>query len=133
MVSVSLPDHTLRVKGPAGPCRYALLSNYASNIAVAIDYNMQYCLATGETDPVQGVTRATSADVTGWVTKRCDVLVSVNDVDTLMLLGQQLQLVSGRYAFHLKWASRLKPGLHNVRVYALRPSATSSEYLYRLS
>ena len=57
--------------------------------------NMHMCLATGETDPVKGVATATKADVCGWVTKRCDVMVTINEVDTLMFLGQDLQLVSG--------------------------------------
>ena len=85
--------------GPASPCRYSILTSLSNDNIVQVPSNLNLCLATGEADPVRGVAKATRDEVTGWVTKRCDVLIAVNGIDKLMFVGQDLQLVSGKFIF----------------------------------
>ena len=83
------------VEGPEGPCRYAVLSNYGSKIVESISTQLNTCLATGDPDALQGVVKATKNDVTGWITKRCDVIVTLNEHDHMIIRGNDLQQVSG--------------------------------------
>ena len=66
-----------QVKGPAGPCKYAFLSNLSAT--AADDTCLQTsCLATGQPVPLRGAVSITDTGVTGWISGQSDVIIKVD-------------------------------------------------------
>ena len=90
-----LEGNSLRVSGPVGACRYAVLSNYSDNIVENLNPNPHLCPVTAHADALLGIVTVTKTSVTGWLTKRRDVIVTLNEQDHMIVRADDLQQVAG--------------------------------------
>ena len=119
--SFEVNNTLLVVKGPAGPCKYALFSNLAEDEPEPKNRCSQdFCLATGEPEPVQGVCRIEEKMVTGWVSKPCRISVTINEETAVLYSANQLVEQQGKWAFCREWTEKERTnGLKLIRVHAL--------------
>ena len=116
----------LLVTGPAGPCRYAVLSNYKDGQDVHGIQNQDGCLATGEKSKLSGEVKVDMAGVDGFVDKESRIEIKLNQKIVRWLKPDELIKENGIWRFYQKWTEDEKfTGIGLVRVYAVRKHVKS--------
>ncbi|XP_033109970.1 uncharacterized protein LOC117111193 [Anneissia japonica] len=106
--------------GPAGPCRYTILSNILSPVEIN-GTRLAECLVTGEQQPMRSGLVVYEDKLMGWLTKVCQVKLMMNGkVLEVVPLRKLLKQPDGRFGFcrELKEEER-KPGLKLIQAFAL--------------
>ena len=87
------------------------------------------CLSSGMSDAIHGCVSITPGSASGWVSARCDVVISVDEKATMKLSKDSLCDVSnGRWAFSYQFTADIKvTGLRLIRVFACVEHVSSGE------
>jgi hypothetical protein len=119
--SFQVKNRKVTVKGPDGPCRYALFTNVPDSYTTAI-CKQQACLATNKYQPIRGAVSIDENEVLGFVDRRASILIVVEESEIAAFSAEQLIDVdrqSCQFAFHYAWRGEdKKVGAHWARVYA---------------
>ena len=112
---------TVVAHGGTGPTRYGVISNLPSKAMSNSLLTSAFCLATGEDRPVQGAVSITKEEVTGWISKPSDVVITINERVVAKYASNQLKKISEKFAFSRSFGpNEKKPGLYLVRSFAIR-------------
>ena len=110
----------LKVTGPTGPCRYAILANFRNEMDLRPP-SQRFCLATGEEEAVKGTVKVDDGGITGWVSTPSRIVIKVNEEPKYEIGADDLTSTGDKHAFSLQWdKDDLPAGLHMVRVFAVR-------------
>ena len=111
----------LLVTGPAGPCKYAVLSNYKDGQGIQGTQNQDGCLATGDKTKLGGKVKIDMSGVDGFVDKESRIEIKLNQKIVRKLKQEDLIKENGICRFYQKWTDDEKiTGIGLVRVYAVR-------------
>ncbi|XP_071959589.1 uncharacterized protein [Antedon mediterranea] len=105
--------------GPAGPCRYTVLSNIASPFQVD-ESQLANCLLTGEAQPIRTGLVIHGDKVMGWITKACKIKLLLNGkVLEIIPMRKLLKQPDGRFGFcRVLSEEDKKPGLKFIQAFA---------------
>ncbi|XP_033109971.1 uncharacterized protein LOC117111194 [Anneissia japonica] len=106
--------------GPAGPCRYTILSNILSPVEIN-ETQLAECLVTGEQQPMRSGLVVYEDKLMGWLTKVCQVKLMMNGkVLEVVPLRKLLKQPDGRFGFCRELTEEeRKPGLKLIQAFAL--------------
>ncbi|XP_041454385.1 uncharacterized protein LOC121407396 [Lytechinus variegatus] len=120
----------LQIVGPKGPCRYSLFSNIPEDISNPKDRCFQNgCLATGDSETIEGGLIIDDDNLTVWVDYMTKVLVTCDGVTIQEVEGGNwLEQPDGRLAFQRALTVKEKsPGLKVFRAFALRKDINGAD------
>ncbi|XP_063442021.1 uncharacterized protein LOC134722338 [Mytilus trossulus] len=122
----------LLASGPAGPCRYGVLSNImASKEELKTSCKQDFCLATGESTKTKGDIEVTLEEIKGHVNKPSEICIMVDHKIIQLIPIDELSQQNGSYAFKYTWKEDERDvGHYLVRVFAIRKHIRSDEDVY---
>ncbi|XP_071959587.1 uncharacterized protein [Antedon mediterranea] len=112
-------DDSLVAVGPAGPCRYSIISNIASSIKID-ESRLATCLLTGEARPIRTGFIVDGDKIMGWITKACKIKLLLNGkVLEIIPIKKLLKQPDGRFGFcRVLSEEDKKPGLKFIQAFA---------------
>lgn len=120
----SVSGRSISVKGPANPCRYAMLSNLPDVGMATTDQAI--CLGTGDPHTLQGEVLITDKLVKGIIGRPSKVCIKVNHKVIASFRPGQLKQIKDGFAFCREWKQgEITTGISLVRVFAVRNHVTS--------
>ena len=120
-------SNTLTVKGPKGPCRYAVMSNIkSSKEELSRTVKQGSCLASGEQTKVMGKVDITSENVSGNVSKSSNICIMFDHKVVKIISSKDLSKSGSGFQFKHEWTEDQKEvGYHIVRAFAIRKHVKS--------
>ncbi|XP_030831949.1 TPR repeat-containing protein DDB_G0287407 [Strongylocentrotus purpuratus] len=129
--TISMTDkRALQIVGPNGPCRYALFTNIPEDVHDPKERCFQKgCLATGDSETVEGGLIIDDDNLTIWVDYMTKVLVTCDGVTVQKVEGGKwMEQPDGRLAFQRGLTEKEKsPGLKVYRAFALRKDLNGAD------
>lgn len=129
-----IPDSTLSVNGPTGPCKYGVMSNIKSSCQELYrSINQTQCLATGEENKTYGyIDNKTLEEIKGSINKPSDVCIMLNHKVIETIRSKDLKNEGARHLFFHKWKlNEICVGYHLIRVFAVRKNTFSKLIFFR--
>lgn len=115
---------SISVVGPAGPCRYVVLSNMEDK-GKQEKFQQKICLGTGEPHPIRGAVIINEKMVKGILDKPSKVCVQVGHKLLTIFNENQLKKVGDSWAFCREWKEgEIGVGSYMVNVQAIRKHVT---------
>nr|XP_006817896.1 PREDICTED: uncharacterized protein LOC100371827 [Saccoglossus kowalevskii] len=126
-------DGRMIITGPSSPCRYGVFCNTPSRQSESMPGKYS-CLATGKSQPIRGSIHVDMEAITGWVSDKSEVRITVNEVIFGTYQADQLiQTENGKFAFQKTWEKEeSKAGIYLVRVYAIDTDTDGENRLLEL-